>query len=185
MITGAAFHWYSGDHFEGLDLVRRMYPDMKLIMSESCLEYSIFDEKNINSVTNRLCHEIIGDLQAGMCAFYDWNLLLDEKGGPNHVGNYCHAPFLYDTVEHKLMPQKTQEQFYMFSHFILPGSVRIASTKYTEQIDEVAYLTPENKIVVLLLNKSDQILSVNIRLNGKIGSLILAPELLSVCQIEL
>ncbi len=184
MITGAAFHWYSGDHFEGLDLVRRMYPDMKLIMSESCLEYSIFDEKNINSVTNRLCHEIIGDLQAGMCAFYDWNLLLDEKGGPNHVGNYCHAPFLYDTVEHKLMPQKTQEQFYMFSHFILPGSVRIASTKYTEQIDEVAYLTPENKIVVLLLNKSDQILSVNIRLNGKIGSLLLAPELLSVCQIE-
>lgn len=63
--------------------------------------------------------------------------------------------------------------------------MRIASTKYTEQIDEVAYLTPENKIVVLLLNKSDQILSVNIRLNGKIGSLILAPELLSVCQIEL
>lgn len=185
MITGAAFHWYSGDHFEGLDLVHRLYPDMKLIMSESCLEYSIFDEKNINSVTNRLCHEIIGDLQAGMCAFYDWNLLLDEKGGPNHVGNYCHAPFLYDTVEHKLMPQKTQEQFYLFSHFILPGSVRIASTKYTEQIDEVAYLTPENKIVVLLLNKSDQILSVNIRLNGKIGSLILAPELLSVCQIEL
>lgn len=185
MITGAAFHWYSGDHFEGLELVHRLYPDMKLIMSESCLEYSIFDEKNINSVTNRLCHEIIGDLQAGMCAFYDWNLLLDEKGGPNHVGNYCHAPFLYDTVEHKLMPQKTQEQFYLFSHFILPGSVRIASTKYTEQIDEVAYLTPENKIVVLLLNKSDQILSVNIRLNGKIGSLILAPELLSVCQIEL
>lgn len=185
MITGAAFHWYSGDHFEGLDLVHRLYPDMKLIMSESCLEYSIFDEKNINSVTNRLCHEIIGDLQAGMCAFYDWNLLLDEKGGPNHVGNYCHAPFLYDTVEHKLMPQKTQEQYYMFSHFILPGSVRIASTKYTEQIDEVAYLTPENKIVVLLLNKSDQILSVNIRLNGKTGSLILAPELLSVCQIEL
>ena len=185
MITGAAFHWYSGDHFEGLNLVRQMYPDMKLIMSESCLEYSIFDEKNINSVTNRLCHEIIGDLQAGMCAFYDWNLLLDEKGGPNHVGNYCHAPFLYDTVEHKLMPQKTQEQFYMFSHFILPGSVRIASTKYTEQIDEVAYLTPENKIVVLLLNKSDQILSVNIRLNGKIGSLILAPKLLSACQIEL
>lgn len=185
MITGAAFHWYSGDHFEGLKLVHRLYPDMKLIMSESCLEYSIFDEKNINSVTNRLCHEIIGDLQAGMCAFYDWNLLLDEKGGPNHVGNYCHAPFLYDTVEHKLMPQKTQEQYYMFSHFILPGSVRIASTKYTEQIDEVAYLTPENKIVVLLLNKSNQILSVNIRLNGKIGSLILAPELLSVCQIEL
>lgn len=88
-------------------------------------------------MTNRLCHEIIGDLQAGMCAFYDWNLLLDEKGGPNHVGNYCHAPFLYDTAEHKLMPQKTQEQFYMFSHLsfpdlcvLLPQNIQSRSMKW-------------------------------------------------------
>ena len=121
MVSGAAFHWYSGDHFEGLELVRRLYPELKLIMSESCLEYSIFDEKNIESVTNKLCHEIIGDLNHGMCAFYDWNLLLDEKGGPNHVGNYCHAPFLYDVEKKKLLPQKTQEQYEMFSHFICPG----------------------------------------------------------------
>ena len=52
MVSGAAFHWYSGDHFEGLELVRRLYPELKLIMSESCLEYSIFDDKNIESVTN-------------------------------------------------------------------------------------------------------------------------------------
>lgn len=67
-----------------------------MIMSESCLEYRLFDEKNIENVTNKLCH--------GMCAFYDWNLLLDEKGGPNHVKNYCHAPFLYDTQAKELMP---------------------------------------------------------------------------------
>lgn len=91
MITGAAFHWYSGDHFEALDLVRESYPDLKLIMSESCLEYSRYNEENIGKVSNKLCHEIIGDLNHGMCAFYAWNLLLDEKGGPNHVGNYCHG----------------------------------------------------------------------------------------------
>ena len=35
-----------------------------------------------------------------MTAFYDWNLLLDEQGNhTNHVGNYCHAPFLYDRNE--------------------------------------------------------------------------------------
>ena len=137
MVSGVAFHWYSGDHFEGLELVRRLYPELKLIMSESCLEYSIFDEKNIESVTNKLCHEIIGDLNHGMCAFYDWNLLLDEKGGPNHVGNYCHAPFLYDVEKKKLLPQKTQEQYEMFSHFICPGSVRVQTTKFTEQIHTI------------------------------------------------
>lgn len=184
MITGAAFHWYSGDHFEGLDLVREKYPDLKLIMSESCLEYRLYNEENIDYVSVKLLHEIIGDMNHGMCAFYDWNLLLDEKGGPNHVNNYCHAPFLYDTVDHELMPQKTQEQYYMFSHFVSPGSVRIASTKYTDQIDTVAYRTPEGKMVVMLLNKSCELLPVNIRIQGMAGSLLLPSGSLAVCVLE-
>ncbi len=185
MVAGAAFHWYSGDHFESMDLVRKFYPDVKMIMSESCLEYRLFDEKNIENVTNRLCHEIIGDLNHGMCAFYDWNLLLDEKGGPNHVKNYCHAPFLYDTRTGELMPQKTQRQFYHFSHNIVPGSVRIASTKYTEQIDFVAYRTPENQIVGIMLNKSDALLPVNLRMQGKAASLLLPARTLASFVIEL
>ncbi len=58
---------------------------MKNVPSESCLEYRLFNEKIIDSITNKLCHEIIGDLNHGMCAFYDRNLLLDEKGGPNYA----------------------------------------------------------------------------------------------------
>lgn len=185
MVSGAAFHWYSGDHFEGLELVRRLYPELKLIMSESCLEYSIFDEKNIESVTNKLCHEIIGDLNHGMCAFYDWNLLLDEKGGSNHVGNYCHAPFLYDVEKKKLLPQKTQEQYEMFSHFICPGSVRVQTTKFTEQIDTVAYRTPDGRIVLILLNKGKELEAVNIRLGKMVGSLLLPAGILAACEIEM
>lgn len=185
MVSGAAFHWYSGDHFEGLELVRRLYPELKLIMSESCLEYSIFDEKNIESVTNKLCHEIIGDLNHGMCAFYDWNLLLDEKDGPNHVGNYCHAPFLYDVEKKKLLPQKTQEQYEMFSHFICPGSVRVQTTKFTEQIDTVAYRTPDGRIVLILLNKGKELEAVNIRLGKMVGSLLLPAGILAACEIEM
>lgn len=185
MVSGAAFHWYSGDHFEGLELVRRLYPELKLIMSESCLEYSIFDEKNIESVTNKLCHEIIGDLNHGMCAFYDWNLLLDEKGGPNHVGNYCHAPFLYDVEKKKLLPQKTQEQYEMFSHFICPGSVRVQTTEFTEQIDTVAYRTPDGRIVLILLNKGKELEAVNIRLGKMVGSLLLPAGILAACEIEM
>lgn len=185
MTAGAAFHWYSGDHFEAMELVRRHYPDMKLILSESCLEYRLFDEKNIENITNKLCHEIIGDLNHGMCAFYDWNLLLDEKGGPNYVENYCHAPFLYNTKTKELMAQKTQRQYYQFSHNITPGSVRIAATKYTDQIDVAAYHTPENKIVVILLNKSDELLPVNFRIQGKAAEVILLGKALASCIIEL
>ena len=145
--------------------------------------HSLYNEENINDMSNKLCHEIIGDLSHGMCAFYDWNLLLDEKGGPNHVNNYCHAPFLYDTVNHQLMPQKIQEQYYMFSHFISPGAIRIASTKYTEKIDTVAYQVKDGKLILVLLNKENEILPVNVRVNGMVGSLLLPAGALAVCEL--
>lgn len=183
IVTGAAFHWYSGDHFEALELVRTQYPNIKLIMSESCLEYRIFDEKNIEQVTSRLCHEIIGDMNHGMCAFYDWNLLLDEKGGPNHVGNYCHAPFLYDTKQGVLMPQKTLREFYQFAHYIKPGMKRVAVTKYSEQVDATAYKAEKGNMIVLLLNKSDQLLPANIRMQGMAGEILIPPNTLAACEI--
>ncbi|MCU1806406.1 hypothetical protein [Cytobacillus firmus] len=30
-------------------------------------------------------------------AWIDWNLVLNEEGGPNHVWNYCDAPVIVDT----------------------------------------------------------------------------------------
>jgi glucosylceramidase len=39
---------------------------------------------------------MINDLNRWTVGWIDWNLLLDEQGGPNHVGNFCSAPFLAD-----------------------------------------------------------------------------------------
>ena len=36
MIRGMAFHWYSGDHFEALRMIREKYPDKQLLLSEAC-----------------------------------------------------------------------------------------------------------------------------------------------------
>ncbi len=36
-IWGTAFHWYSGDHFEALDLIRKNWPDKSLMMTECCV----------------------------------------------------------------------------------------------------------------------------------------------------
>lgn len=176
MIAGVAFHWYSGDHFEALDLVRRKFPGKKMIVSESCIEYYKFNGDDVIKSALNLSHEIIGDLNNGMTAFYDWNLLLDEKGGPNHVGNFCHAPFLYDTVEKKLMPQLTQQYFAHFSHYLVPGSVRIGFSRYTDQIDVTACRRPDGSLAVIFLNKSEKPLAVNLRVEGLLGEMILYPE---------
>lgn len=184
MVAGIAFHWYSGDHFEALELVRNKFCDKKMIISESCIEYSKFEEADVISGALRLSHEIIGDLNHGMTAFYDWNLLLDEHGGPNHVGNFCHAPFLYDTVQKKLMPQLLQQHFEHFSHYLCPGSVRMGYSKYTEQVDVTAYQNPDGKKVVVMLNKSKEILPVNMRMQGEVAEFLLYPESITTGIIE-
>ena len=168
MVSGVACHWYSGDHFESLDLIRQFYPKMKIIISESCIEYSKFlpEDESVNAA--RLSHEIIGDLNHGVTAFYDWNLLLDEKGGPNHVGNFCQAPFLYDTVQKKLLPQEIQRHFYHFSHFIRPGARRVAFTRYTNRLDMTAYIDPNGHLVFVMLNREEKPIPVKLRIKDEI-----------------
>lgn len=107
LVAGFAFHWYSGDHFESVELVHRQFPGKKLVLSEACIEYSKFSSEKTLANAQKYAHDIIGNLNAGMTAFYDWNLLLDERGGPNHVNNFCDAPYLYDTAKGKLLRRAT------------------------------------------------------------------------------
>ena len=40
--------------------------------------------------------DIIGDLNAGMVGWTDWNMVLNMEGGPNHANNSCDAPIVID-----------------------------------------------------------------------------------------
>lgn len=176
MVSGVAFHWYSGDHFENLEYVRKCYPNLKLIISESCIEFSKFDAADEQVNAGRLSHEIIGDLNHGMTAFYDWNLLLDQDGGPNHVGNFCQAPFLYDLEKKELRPQVIQKHFYQFSHYIQNGAVRIGVSKYTEELDITAFKNPDETIAVVLLNRTKEGKKVYLRLEGQVVDFVVPAE---------
>lgn len=166
LVAGAAFHWYSGDHFEALDLARRQFPDKKLIISESCIEFSKFGGEDGVKSALRLSHELVGDLNHGMTAFYDWNLLLDEEGGPNHVGNLCLAPFLFDRKKKELLPQLIARHFEHFSHYLLPGSRRIGFSRYTDGLDVTAWRRPDGVLAAVLVNRTAKALPVCLRLNG-------------------
>ena len=153
---GLAFHWYSGDHFEALELLHRAFPEKKLILSESCLEYSKLDVSNPAANVERVAHEILGDLRGGMSAFYDWNLLLDRQGGPNHVGNFCHAPVLYDREAGTLLPQNLYDGLWHFARFLQPGSVRIGSSCCTADLEHAAFRRPDGSLLLVVLNRTGQ-----------------------------
>lgn len=184
MVAGAAFHWYSGDHFEALDLARQTFPDKKLILSESCIEFYKYDADNALGAAQSMAHELMGDLNHGMSAFYDWNLVLDETGGPNYVQNYCLAPYLYDAQSKKLLPQLIQKYMYHFCHYLMPGSVRIGTSRYCDVVEATAWRRPDGSVAVVLLNKVERPMPVCLRMDGKLAELLLYPDSISTCVIN-
>ena len=169
MVAGIAFHWYSGDHFETLRMIHEKFPDKKMILSEACIEYSKFDVQDHLKNAQKYAHDMIGNMNNGMTGFYDWNVVLDEAGGPNHVGNFCDAPFLYDTKKGKLEKQNTADYLWHFCHFIKPGAVRIGISVYTDELELSAFLNTDGTIIVVILNRSEHSLPANIRLGEQMA----------------
>ncbi len=180
LVTGIAFHWYSGDHFDSLNLFRMMFPEKKLILSEACIEYSKFSRDNVLFNAEKYAHDLIGNMNSGMNAFYDWNLLLDERGGPNHVGNFCDSPYMYDAKKKKLKRNIIADYLWHFAHFIRPGSVRVGTSSYTDQLETTAFVGPDETTSVVILNRTSETLPANIRLPKLNGE-----DDLSVLRIEI
>jgi glucosylceramidase len=175
MVAGACFHWYSGDHFEQLELCRRRFPEKELILSESCIEYRFYDKEDKVGAAQALSHELIGDLNHGLTAFFDWNLLLDETGGPNYVGNFCLAPFHFHRQEKRLEATPIQRYYERFARAVVPGSIRVETTRFSDDIDATAWKRPDGSLSLLLLNRTDRVLRPVIRLEDREAALELAP----------
>jgi len=166
-LWGAGFHWYSGDHFEALAAVNARYPEKKLIFTEGCHEGGV--QLGSWKSGERYAHDIIGNLNHGMHGWTDWNIVLDERGGPNHVGNYCDAPIIADTRNDSLTFQSSYYYIGHLSKYVRPGAVRVASTKYTEHLQTVAFRNPDGSIVAIILNKTDSEHPYVLRHRGQIA----------------
>ena len=143
-------------------------------MSESCLEYNKFDSDAEAVNAGRLAHDMIGNLNHGLNAFYDWNILLNKEGGPNHVGNYCDAPFLFDEDRKELLQRMSADYYWHFAHFIQPGAVRLGFSRYTDEIDVTAWENPDGRIVLILLNRGDESIPAHIRISEKETEIVLS-----------
>lgn len=167
MIDGIAFHWYTGEHFDALAEVHRQYPDKALIFTEGCVEYSRFEAENQIQNAEMYAHDIIGDFNAGMNGFIDWNLILDRQGGPNHVGNYCDAPVMCDVDADTIDVKLSYSYIGHFSRFIRPGARRILVSKYSPDIETTAFQNEDGGKVLVILNRSEKEVEFVVSVEGK------------------
>jgi len=174
-ISGLAFHWYSGDHFEQLEMFNKLYPNKELVFSEGCYEYSLGAKETVQ-IGEKYAHDMIGNFNNYCNTFCDWNLLLDEKGGPNHVGNFCDSPIMADTVNDEIHIHDSYYYIGHFSKFVEKGAKRIGSSKWTPELDTVSFKNPDGTVVTVVLNMTNDEKEFSISINGEMFETKLEPH---------
>ena len=171
-IWGMGFHWYepwSGGTpmFDNLQRVHEAYPDVNLFFTEGCAE-SFDSSRYYNwALGEKYAKNMIADFNNGMVGFTDWNILLDQKGGPNHVGNFCFAPVHGDTRTGQLIYTNAYYYIGHFSKFIKAGAKRIISSSTRSQLLTTAFKNEDGKVVVVVMNQSSIKTPFNLWINGK------------------
>lgn len=183
-VWGVGFHWYVGDNFDNVRRVKEAYPQTHLLFTEGCngpFDANKIDDWQWGEVYAR---SMIHDFNNGAEGWTDWNVLLDEHGGPNHVQNFCFAPVHADTKTGKLSYMNSYYYIGHFSKFIRPGAKRIVSSSTTDTLLTTAFLNPDGKIAVVVLNLSDQTQPFNLRLQDKAASTSSPPHSIMTMVVQ-
>lgn len=158
---GIGFHWYetwtgSDPNFNNLRNVTESYPDKKLVFTEGCAERFIEGRYEHWANAERYGNSMINDFNHGTVGWTDWNILLDETGGPNHVGNLCFAPVHADTQTGELIFTPSYYYIGHFSKFIRPNAKRISTSASRTYIESTSFMNEDGKMVTVVMNSTDE-----------------------------
>ncbi len=160
-VWGVGFHWYETwtgglPMFENVGAVKELYPNKNLLFTEGCNEK--FDASKYQLWTNgeRYGKSMINDFNNGTVGWTDWNILLDEKGGPNHVGNFCFAPIHADTKTGELIYTPSYYFIGHFSKFIGKDAKRISTMTSRSQLISTSFLNQDGKVITVVMNQSNK-----------------------------
>jgi glucosylceramidase len=160
-VWGIGFHWYEpwsgGDMmFDNVRLVRENFPNKPLIFTEGTVDSFKAEDIHAWRLGEYYGKSMINDFNDGAVGWTDWNVLLDEKGGPNHVGNFCFAPVHADTRTGELIYTNSYYYIGHFSKFIRPQARRIASSPSRSALLSTAFINTDGTVSVVVMNKTDQ-----------------------------
>jgi glucosylceramidase len=180
-VWGIGYHWYepwSGGQmmFDNVDLVRETFPDKHLLFTEGCVD--VFDRDRLDDWTlgEHYGTSMIHDFNNGTVGWTDWNVLLDEKGGPNHVQNYCFAPVHADTKTGEIMYTNSFYYIGHFSKFIRPGARRVACSASRSSLSATSFANSSGEIATVVMNKSDKPVTYLLWIDGQAADIVSPPR---------
>jgi glucosylceramidase len=162
--------------FDNVKLVHETFPNRNLLFTEGTVDS--FKPQDITSwrLGEAYGRSMINDFNSGCVGWTDWNVLLDENGGPNHVGNFCFAPVHANTKTGELTYTNSYYYIGHFSKFIRPGARKIASSPSRSALLSTAFLNPDGQVSVVVMNKGDQKISYYLWVDGNAAEVSSLPH---------
>ena len=139
---------------------------------------------------HRYARNIIVSLNHWVSGWIDWNVVLDERGGPNHVGNYCGAPIMIDTESGYVYYTPIYYILAQFSRTIRPGDRAVQADKYLEDHDQDAIhasasINEENLLTVQVLNTTKKPVDYRLQIGAQNAEVTIAANALQTLRVPL
>ncbi len=161
-VDGSAFHLYGGK-IDALSEVHDAHPDKNLYFTEQWVGAPGNIKKDLRFHIKEL---VIGASRNWSRNVIEWNLAADQYQEPHTPGG-CSRCLGAITINGDSVTRNSA--YYIIAHaskFVRPGSKRIASNSLNE-LPNVAFLTPNGKIVLIVYNDSKSAQTFDIKYNNK------------------
>jgi len=142
------------------------------------------------SPVHRYARNIIVSLNHWMSGWIDWNVVLDQEGGPNHVGNFCGAPIMIDTASGFVYYTPIYYVLAQFSRTIRPGDKAVHSEIElsglgADDLHAFASINNDHMLSVQILNTTKKNIKVNLQVGKQYAPVSVQANALLAVRMQL
>lgn len=150
----------------------------------------IMEDHPIYTPVHRYARNIIVSIDHWLKGWIDWNIVLDQRGGPNHVGNFCGAPIMIDLDSKHIYYTPIYYILAQFSRTIRPGDKAVQTEKTLDGLDNdalhaCATINGNNLLTVQLLNTTKKPLEFNLQIDDQYAIIKMVANSVQTVRIQL
>jgi len=148
------------------------------------------DDHPIYTPVHRYARDIIVGLDNWLSGWIDWNIVLDSKGGPNHVGNFCGAPIMIDTDTGQVHYTPLFHILKQFSRTIRPDDKAVQTDirpvdMNADALHVCATINSGRILSVQLLNTSKKALDYSLQIGSRVANVDIPANSLQTIRVQL
>ena len=166
-IDGVAWHHYGGN-VSAQTTVHNAHPDKATYFTEG--SDGTWNDAGFEADLLSNGRFIVDVIRNWAKVVVKWNLALDENNGPKIAGgcDTCYGVITIDKTSGQVSKRPHYYALAQVSKFVRPDAFRIDSTKdIIKGIKNVAFINPDNSIVLLLVNSGSDTHLIDTKINSK------------------